>query len=397
MDEGGEEFLYVYYQLLYAGRGIVFALVSLLGMGLCESGQKEDADIQLCLLFDPCLKRVSSSEASYPPKCSVGLIAPGIDVRLGVFVSRTTTPFGRYPTHSFGECLSSPLGVEESSLMVLKAVPHSPMQGGHDVNKSQMSLNQFMNGSMLNDVYAVTETRRPSAVSLDIGAALKKLSYYPSALHPIHATRGHAWDGGPPSRPSHLARAVSSTTTGSGSYTKSSAGVASASLPTGLTDDVDVDLRLSYAPSTASSRYTPLPPAPVSRHEVNDGGEAAEVDLSDVVSQGGEVIILQPIRPTPRPSLTPVESRSPVSPRTPSAERLEPPPSPRGSPGRPKSPSLIAEEAPPRRISWGSIPTAPVPQRILARRARQETAAALRKKQLEEQEERRLSEFTDQL
>lgn len=273
-----------------------------------------------------------------------------------------------------------------------------------DKDQTPMSLADFMNISVLNKAYAVPETRRASAQSLDISAALQRLPFYPSNLHPLDAVRNirSARAGG--TRDEGIARSTSSISAdraSTGSYTRSFAGVASASLPSEMTDDVDVDLRLSYSPSR--SRFTPHP-------ATSDTGDIAD-ELEPVIApavyeETEEGIVLQPIHATPRPSLVSVPGsrqveRELISKLDKLAQVEE-----SAGPSRPRadtavlsrSGSKVKEE--PRKISWGSIPTAPTPARMLARQKRlaaAATAAEKRSREGEEKEKRRLAELELQL
>lgn len=92
-------------------------------------------------------------------------------------------------------------------------------------------------------------SRRGSAATVDLSSALTSLPY--TAEHGVPPL-----DTPPDESVSAYLRMPKSPTR-SQHFTRSFAGVTSGSLPTGLSDDVDVDLRLSYAPSPTRSTFSP--------------------------------------------------------------------------------------------------------------------------------------------
>jgi hypothetical protein len=273
-----------------------------------------------------------------------------------------------------------------------------------------MSLADFMNVSVLNKTYAVPETRRASVQSLDITSALRRLPFHPANLHPFDAIRTERRRSKSDEIP-RLGVSMGETSEvrlSSASFTRSFAGVASASLPSSMTDDVDVDLRLTYSPSRV--RYTPHQPI----------GEADTGDIADELEplpgqerygETSEAIILQPIHATPRPSLISVPDARGIDRRLVKAldnaaqmDEAAADPSRSRHEGANVTAQTVSKKADvkdePRKISWGSIPTAPVPPRILQRQKRQAAAAAMaerRSRELEAEEKRRLQELEVQL
>jgi hypothetical protein len=311
---------------------------------------------------------------------------------------------------------------------------HSTDRGLAPGAKSELSLHAFMNASLLSPALAIPETRRPTASSLDITSALNTLPYHPAPLA-SHQSQTHSHARSHSANTELAWSRHDSSRRGPLDLTRSFIGVASSSMPTGLTDDVDVDLRLSYAPSSSSRYSAPSAGAGVERADLGDAQSGTGADGLGLADVGGllavgsragggagagrddalgleddpQAIMLQPIIVTPRPSLTPplpTELETSSSPRrvpspllgyTQSVQR-----SPSGSERNRERLARVETRAgdmlePPRRISWGSIPTAPTPQRILARRARQAAAEEKRKRDEQEAEARRLGELTDQL
>lgn len=316
------------------------------------------------------------------------------------------------------------------------AYPDDTKSGPDSKSGSQLSLHAFMSSSLLRRSFAVPETRRPTANSLDITAALNKLSYYPETL-PVAppashgGLRGRTERSGDEQGRGRSSRKDGSSNLKSHAYTRSFVGVTSESLPAEMTDDVDVDLRLSYTPagpsryaanrrgsssttaSAAAAGYSSSRWYSTERpdhkntgtgegHVKNDVKVEGEDDVGPRLGEGIDAIMLEPIIFTPRPSLTPPDSLHRAESSSKSVECGPLSPSKRDRPtksGRAVKQEKSGEVASPepRKISWGTIPTAPTPQRILDRRAR--IAAAEDRQSREEEEERakRIEKLTDQL
>ena len=287
-----------------------------------------------------------------------------------------------------------------------------------------MSLADFMNAGVLNKAYAVPETRRTSSQSIDMVAALRRLPFHPANLHPFDAMRNgnnggrrgrtdegtrsapmRGWDE-EDARPS--LRSGSGSGSASASYTRSFAGVATASLPSTMTDDVDVDLRLTYSPSR--SRYSVHPLGQDA--DAQDSGDIADQGQTtaehDRYGENDDAIILHPIHATPRPSLVSVPDTRKLAVQLDKLVQVDETAGPSRARGQTadgltrvmtKQKEKEAREEP-RKVSWGSIPTAPMPPRMLQRQKRltaTKVAAERRAKEEAELEKRRLAELETQL